>query len=438
MTAKAENARPPVLVMNPYYSGLGVARCLRRTGVSVYALTSEPNVPGARSRHFEKVFMAPNGRDEPEALCQFLVDTASQFQSPPVLFPTRDLDVIFLDQYHDALAEGYRLPQSRKSPILRMMDKLELAGVAKTLQLPTPETVICGTAAEIERACLRMPFPAIAKPRFAYQWRSGGLWEKVGAQKAFVAATPDELRRLYQRLAPLTPEILLQEYIPGEDSDIVVCCAYIGRDGETKGYFTGRKLRQNPPLVGTGSIVQACECEAIVTPTMTLLQGFGYSGIAEVEYKYHRARGTYYLIEINPRHWDQHELGMLAGVNITWLAYADMIGVPQSPTLPAYDATTSYIWVAEPELAWDFGKLLAAEMTRAREEEPKRGRLASISKAWTEVRTLLEGRRIFAYASVSDPLPGLYSGWRLAKDAWRTCWNRLRRFRTARRSATNG
>jgi hypothetical protein len=35
-------------------------------------------------------------------------------------------------------------------------------------------------------------------------------------------------------------------------------------------------------------------------------------------------------------------------------------------------------------------------------------------------------------------LPGLYSGWRLAKDAWRTCWNRLRQFRTARRSATNG
>jgi len=278
----------------------------------------------------------------------------------------------------------------------------------------------------------------IAKPRFAYQWRSGGLWEKIGAQKAFLSTKPDELRRLYQRLAPLAPEILLQEYIPGEDNDIVVCCAYIGRDGEAKGYFTGRKLRQSPPLVGTGSVVEARECDPIVAPAMALLKSFRYSGIAEVEYKYHRARGTYYLIEINPRHWDQHELGMLAGVNITWLAYADMIGLSQSPTLPAYDPTTSYLWVAEPELAWDFGKIVAAEMTRPREAEPKRGRLAAISEAWTQVRRLLDGRKIFAYASISDPLPGLYSGWRLAKDACCVCWNRLRQSRTSRGAAANG
>jgi len=438
MTAEAQGARPPVLVMNPYYSGLGIARSLRGTGISVYALTSERDVPGARSRHFEKVFRAPNGRDEPEALCQFLVEKASGFRSPPVLFPTRDLDVIFLDRYHDALASDYLLPQPRGSPILRMMDKLELAGVARKLQLPAPETAICETVADVEQACLRMPFPVIAKPRFAYQWRSGGLWEKVGAQKAFVSATPDELLRLYLRLAPLTPEILLQEYIPGEDTDIVVCCAYIGRDGEPKGYFTGRKLRQCPPLVGTGSVVEARECSAIVAPSMALLKSFGYSGIAEVEYKYHRARGTYYLIEINPRHWDQHELGMLTGVNITWLAYADMIGLSQSPTFPAYDPTRSYLWVAEPELAWDFGKIIAAEMTRPREAEPKRGRLAAIFAACKEVRKLLDGRRIFAYASISDPLPGLYSGWRMAKDAWRASWNRVRRLRVASRGATNG
>jgi D-aspartate ligase len=437
MTAKAEHARPPVLVMNPYYSGLGIARCLRQTGISVYALTSEPNVPGARSRHFEQVFMAPNSRNEPEALCRFLIEKASGFRSPPVLFPTRDLDVIFLDQYHDALAPGYLLPQSRESPILRMMDKLELASVAKKLQLPTPETAICGTAAEIDQACMGMPFPLIAKPRFAYQWRSEGLWEKVGAQKAFVVQTPEELRRLYERLAPVSPEILIQEYIPGEDTDIVVYCVYVGRDGEPKGYFTARKLRQSPALVGTGSVVQACDREAIVAPSMRLLQAFGYSGIAEVEYKYDRGRDTYYLIEINPRHWDQHELGTLAGVNITWLAYADMIGVRQSPTFPAYNRTR-FLWVAEPELIRDFVHTVVAELSGPGAAEPMRNRLVAIFNTCKALSSLLDGLKIFAYASIADPLPGLYFGWRLAKDIACATWNRLRRFGLEKSKSASG
>jgi predicted ATP-grasp superfamily ATP-dependent carboligase len=437
MTAALATIRTPVIVMNPFYSGLGIARSLRGTGVPVHALTSEANIPGARSRYFEKVWLAPNGRDEPEALCHFLVDKAREFQSRPVLFPTRDLDVIFLERYNDALAPGYLLPQSRPSPILRMMDKLELAGVASKLQLPTPQTAMCRSASEVEQICIRMPFPLIAKPRFAYQWRSGGMWEKVGAQKAFVARTSDELRQLYNRLAPSAPEVLLQEYIPGQDADIVVCCVYMGRDGEPKGYFTGRKIRQSPPLVGTGSVVEARECSAIIEPTMTLLKAFAYAGIAEVEYKYDRKRNTYFLIEINPRHWDQHELGRLAGVNITWLAYADMIGLPQTPTLPAYDSRSNYRWIAEPELARDLGKELVDGLTRSREGGEARGRLAAISDTLKDARELLAGRKIFAYASLADPLPGLHAGWRLAIDAWRASLNRARRVRAPDR-ATSG
>ena len=55
--------------------------------------------------------------------------------------------------------------------------------------------------------------PLIVKPRFAYQWRQKGLWEKVGAQKAFITATREDLRALYPRLSVASEEVLLQEYV---------------------------------------------------------------------------------------------------------------------------------------------------------------------------------------------------------------------------------
>ena len=427
MSMSAATPSPTVLVMNPYYTGLGIARALRGIGVPIVALSSEPDVPGARSRYFSEVLMAPNGRDEPEALCDFLVKAGAGFPRKPVVFPTRDFDVIFLERFHDALAPWYVLPQPGHSPILRMMDKLELAEVAMKLGLPTPRTASCNSAEDLESKASAMRFPVIAKPRYAFQWRQQGLWEKVGAQKAFIVDSREELRHLYSRLAAVTEEVLLQEYIPGVDMDIVVCCVYIGRDGRPKGHFTGRKLKQSPPLVGTGCVVEAIDCPAIVPPTFALLDAFGYTGIAEVEFKLDNATGTYYLIEINPRHWDQHELGTLVGINISRLAYEDMLGLESSPAMPTYPAGKRCLWIAERELAFDMGRNVLASIAAAPGAGSLRRGMSAAGQAWRETSALVRGRRIYAMSRLSDPLPGARAGWSLVKDAFQALGRRLRK-----------
>jgi D-aspartate ligase len=425
--ARGGGVLPPVVVMNPYYSGLGIARSLAGRGIAVHALTWERGVPGTRSRYFRRVLNAPNGRDEPEALCQFLVALAPTFATKPVLFPTRDFDVLFLDRFRVPLAEGYLLPQPADSPIMRMMDKLELARVAATLDIAVPKTASCASVADIEREAAAMHFPLIAKPRFALQWRYGDSWQRVGQQKAFIVESIDALHALYARLAGVTPEILVQEYVPGADHDIVVCCAVAGRDGTAKGYFTGRKLRQSPPLVGTGCVVEALAVDEIVAPTMALLSAFGYSGIAEVEYKHDRASGKYYLIEINPRHWDQHELGTLVGINITWLAYADLIGRSLAPCVPEYRNGRRCRWIAERELAIDIGRNAFESVTEARPGERLAAGWRATRQALGETRAALYGTNIYGHASVRDPLPGITAGWQLVRDVSATCVGRLRK-----------
>ncbi len=411
----------PVFVMNPYYSGLGIARSLHRFQAPVYALTSERDAPGRRSRCFRGVFEVPNGRDEPLRLRERLMELSRSFPEPPVLFPTRDFDVLFLHEHRESLAPAYLLPQpAASSSVLRIMDKLELARIAREQGIPAPTTSICRSMAELEREIPSLSFPVILKPRFAYQWRRSGLWEKVGGVKAIIVESKEELRAQYRRLLELAPEVLLQRYVRGLDEDIVVCGCYINRDGELLGHFTGRKLRQNPPLVGTGSVVEATEVPTIVGSSVQLLRAFGYAGLAEVEFKYDRAAQTFFLIEVNPRHWDQHELGLLVGVNLTYIAYTDMIGAPAVRAEPMYRPSRKYRWVAERELMYAIAKEFRNQVRsiRAAKGLPRAVLAAAVTTA-RDLRNVLGGQKVLGTFRLRDPLPGIALCLGLLADVYR-------------------
>lgn len=398
---------PPVLVMNAYYSGIGIARSLHGVGMRVCALSSERDAPGIKSRYFHAVYDVANGRDEPERLRDQLLALSGRFHQRPVLFPTRDFDVLFLQNYCNDLEHSFLLPQPSGSRILQMMDKFEMAVVAQQQGIPTPITLLCRSPAELEENIQKLRFPMVVKPQFAYQWRRKGTWEKVGA-KAIIAHSAEELRLQYRMLAGLTPEIMLQQYIDGDDRDIVVCCCYVDRRGELRGYFTGRKLKQNPPLIGTGSVVEAAEIASILEPTLKLLKAFNYAGLAEVEFKYDAASRRYFLIEVNPRHWDQHELGRLVGVNLTRIAYGDMIGTGAATVRPVYEPAMQYKWIAERELGYAIAQRIKRDVRANRATKGwLRASLDALVKSLGDSYGLLRGKRIFGILKLRDPMPGL-------------------------------
>jgi len=412
--------KPPVFVMNPYYSGVGIARSLRACGVPVYGLASERDAPGARSRYFHRIYDVPNGRDEPERLRDRLLEIRSAHSQRPVLFPTRDTDVVFLHDYRQWLADAYLLPQPQHSPILRMMDKAELATVASAEGIATPKTVVCSSSQDLARHVTALQFPVVVKPRFAYQWRRKGLWKRVGAAKAILIQSPDELRACYQRLADASPEVLVQEYVVGGDSDIVICGCYVDRNGVLLGHFTGRKVKQSPPLVGTGCIVDAAEIPELVPLSVRLLRAFHYAGLAEIEFKFDKGSGRFFLIEVNPRHWDQHELGALAGVNLSWIAYRDIVGMHVAPSLPAYPSGAGSRWIAERELIEGTARKLIRELAACRGTKARVARsVKALTSTVSEFVGVLKYKKIFGLMRLQDPLPGMLMWLGLLRDAMR-------------------
>jgi predicted ATP-grasp superfamily ATP-dependent carboligase len=146
--------------------------------------------------------------------------------------------------------------------------------------------------------------------------------------KAWRANNRNELKDLFLRASRHvgSNEVLVQEIIPGDGSTQFSCCMFF-KDGKAIGSMAAQRLRQHPPEFGrAATFVESIELPEIEEPTVRFLKAINYYGLAEVEYKLDARDGKYKLLDVNARTWGFHGLGPSAGVDFSYLLYADQVG----------------------------------------------------------------------------------------------------------------
>jgi D-aspartate ligase len=380
---KVAPGSPPVIVLNLFHSGLGIARQLAGRGVRVVGLSADPRIYGNFTR-FCKTRVAPNSQEEPRQLLRFLLDAAPELHGA-VIFPTRDADLLFLDKFRQELETFYTLAIPLPHVLFHIMDKAALARTAAEAGIPVPRTAVGSKLAELQTAAEEFGYPCVLKPVHSVHWRQRNHWKAVGGRKAFRANNPAELQYHHARISQIHGEILLQEWIPGETDQIVVWGGYVRIGEEPLACFTARKLIQCPGEFGTGCVVESDEIPDLLEPSLRLCRALDYEGIAEIEYKRDRRDAKLKLIEINARHWDWHGLGAASDVNLSWAAYCHLTGRPiQSVHTPIQRAK----WVAEDAF---LTHILASLYNR--ESKPR--------EAWNAIA----GKRTYGIFAWNDPLP---------------------------------
>ena len=111
---------PAVLILNMFYSGLGIARDLADKGVRVIGFSADPSIYGNFTRCSE-VRMAPNSQEEPDQFAEMLLQLAKELHGA-VIFPTRDADVLLLDRFRQELAPHYRLAIPTHDCLVQVMN----------------------------------------------------------------------------------------------------------------------------------------------------------------------------------------------------------------------------------------------------------------------------------------------------------------------------
>jgi len=400
------------VVMNMFYTGLGIARSLGEQGIPVIGLSAHPGVYGEFTR-YARTIACPDSRNEPEALFPFLQRMGEELRHRAVIFPTRDDDVLFLDRYREQLSPYFELLIPESSVLQACLDKWQTYQWALRAGVGAPRSWLIHGEQDLRRVIPELTYPCIMKPVESFHWRKGSNWNKVGGRKALAVSSREELFAEYAAVARADPRALLQEMISGSDECLVSAACYFDRESRLRASFTTQKLAQAPDRFGTGFIVQAIDRPEILEPTVRLLEKMHFTGIAEVEYKWDAGRKEYQLIEINPRPWDQHRLGLSCGVNLVHIAYCDRAGLAlpiasKRPSAPKWIAEDTFFMTA-------LGLLRRADHTGLR-----------------SLFRLAQGKRSYAIWSARDPLPWFCYLIRrfipgLIAVSARTLWSELRR-----------
>ena len=382
------NTRPAevatAVVLNMFYTGLGIARSLGERGIPVIGLSAHRRVYGNFSRYARTLHCA-DSRSEPEALLKQLVALGKELNRRAVLFPTRDHDLVFVDRFREQLELYFELVAPSSESLERCLNKWDTYQAAVAAKVATPSSWLIRDAGELRQAAAVVKYPCVLKPVAAHHWRTAGNWDVVGGRKAISVGSRDALIAEYTAIASAEQRALLQEQVPGADDALLIVACYVDRESNFQASFNIQKLVQTPVGFGTGCIVQSTDRPELLEPTIRLLREVNFTGIAEVEYKYDAAAGEYKLIEINPRPWDQHRIGAACGVDLIYLAYCDHAGLPKPTVRTAFTARK---WVAE-----DAFVMAALRLLWRREW--------AVADLFRQAR----GRKVYAIWSARDPLP---------------------------------
>jgi predicted ATP-grasp superfamily ATP-dependent carboligase len=379
---------PAAVVLGLGQNGLATVRALARRGVPVVAIDSAFELPPARTRYGVKL-RCPDFRRGGEGLVRTLLELGDVLPHGGVLFPSGDLNLRTVSDHREVLARRFRFALPDRAAVDLVLNKRAFYETAGRLGFAVPETAALD-AATLADVAGRLRYPAIVKPTLR-----DVSWRGSHQVKLYEVRSAAELCAAFERLRAVSPELIVQESIPGGDDQLFFSLTYLDDRQEPLAMFTGRKLRQYRPRFGTSSMAVSAWDPEVAATTLALLRAISYRGYASVEFKRDPRSGALKIIEVTGRTWYPHGLATRCGVNLPYLAYRHLVGLAVERPQRFVEGVK---WIDE-----DRDPRAAAEYYRA-------GELGL--GAWLGS---YRGRRTYAIAAKDDPAPILFFGLRLAR-----------------------
>jgi predicted ATP-grasp superfamily ATP-dependent carboligase len=228
----------PGVVLGLGQNGLATVRALGRQGVPVVGLDSDLHRPTAQSRFCIPV-ACRDVRSE-EGLLGALLELGQALPHKGVLFPSGDLNLLVVSEHRTRLAPYYHFALPDHETVQLILDKQAFYSWAEARGFAIPRTRVL-RGEDPRPLAEELRYPVVVKPHL----RDAG-WRGTHGVKLYEAHSADELLRTVSGLAAQHRQLLLQEYVPGPEDQLVFSLTYLDPNLEPLGMFTGRKLRQFP------------------------------------------------------------------------------------------------------------------------------------------------------------------------------------------------
>jgi predicted ATP-grasp superfamily ATP-dependent carboligase len=308
----------PVVVVSVQVGALAAARSLGRQGVPMYGIN--PIVtPSMRSRYWTKTFRWDAVHRSREDTLNFLRAVAGEIGRRAILLPTVDTTAALVAELAGELAPWFDFARVAPQLLRSLMNKVELCAIANAHGVPTAQVTVPRTSDDVAAFSARAAFPIVIK----------GIdpTRRHGKMKAIVQ-TRDALLDAYAAASDVDPpNVMLQEYIPGDDTTGWTFYGYFNGASECLAGYAARKIRLAPAHTGVISLGVVDEIPAVQEFCARFMTAVGYRGPVNIGGKYDHRDGRYKVLDVNARLGASFRLCVSeSGMDVVEMLYRDLTG----------------------------------------------------------------------------------------------------------------
>lgn len=200
----------------------------------------------------------------------------------------------------DKLKHKYIIPYINKELKEELISKDSFYSMCEKFNLPYPKTYIYSKNDSVEN--VNFAYPIIVKPADSISY-----WHNTfeNMKKAYLVNDYNEFKEVVNLIysSGYSENLIIQDFIPGDDSKMRVLTAYSDKSGKVKMMCLGHVLLEEhtPKGIGNHAAIITEFNEEIMIKFKNFLENINYVGFSNFDIKYDERDNEYKVFEINLR-----------------------------------------------------------------------------------------------------------------------------------------
>ena len=307
----------PAIVLGCHKIGLGSIRGLGIKGIPVVGAYYNPLDMAYVSKYVVDKIKVSNPMTDEKSFINELLSLSLKYKGA-VLFSSDDATLLSVSKNKSKLQNHFIVEAPDWEITKKLLSKELTYSLAHEIGVSAPKTYLPKDYDEAKYFSEELQFPCLLKPTVSH------LFYNIFKKKMLFVNNLIELRDAFYKIGNFNQQMMLQEFIPGDDTYGINYNSFI-HNGNMIAEFTSEKVRLTPPKIGFPRVIVSKKIDGVIEPGRKILNALKYEGFSCTEFKKNSRTGKYVLMEINGRQNFSATLAVRCGINFPYITYRQLV-----------------------------------------------------------------------------------------------------------------